>query len=326
MEQATARPLDVITIGRSSVDLYGQQIGTRLEDVGSFAKSVGGCPTNIAVGTARLGLRSALITRVGDEQMGRFIREQLTREGVDTTRHRHRPRPAYRAGAARRRGRGRLADDLLPHRLRRHGALRGRYRRRLHRLGPRHRRHRHAFFATRPRRRAAQGHPPRPRAWRAKSCSTSTIAPISGALPATPPASRATSNPPRSPQRTRRFSRHRPRRRHRGGNSHRRRAPTISPPRSPPSAPDRRHYRPQARRHGLHRLCRRDPAEPRRRRHRPRLSDRDLQCARRRRRLHVGVFARLAGRRNSRQLRQLGQCLRRLRRLAPALRAGISEF
>jgi 5-dehydro-2-deoxygluconokinase len=76
--------LDVITIGRSSVDLYGQQIGTRLEDVQSFAKSVGGCPANIAVGTARLGLRSALITRVGDEQMGSFIREQLGREGVET--------------------------------------------------------------------------------------------------------------------------------------------------------------------------------------------------------------------------------------------------
>src|SRR5690606_27204770 len=76
--------LDVITIGRSSVDLYGQQIGTRLEDVQSFAKSVGGCPANIAVGTARLGLRSALITRVGDEQMGHFIREQLAREGVET--------------------------------------------------------------------------------------------------------------------------------------------------------------------------------------------------------------------------------------------------
>ena len=76
--------LDVITIGRASVDLYGQQIGTRLEDIGCFAKSVGGCPANIAIGTARLGLKSALITRVGDEQMGRFIREQLAREGVET--------------------------------------------------------------------------------------------------------------------------------------------------------------------------------------------------------------------------------------------------
>ncbi|KQX43151.1 5-dehydro-2-deoxygluconokinase [Devosia sp. Root436] len=83
-QQQEKLPLDVITIGRASVDLYGQQIGTRLEDIGSFAKSVGGCPTNIAVGTARLGLRSALITRVGNEQMGRFIREQLVREGVET--------------------------------------------------------------------------------------------------------------------------------------------------------------------------------------------------------------------------------------------------
>ncbi|WP_376985968.1 5-dehydro-2-deoxygluconokinase [Bosea sp. R86505] len=82
--QGTSAPsLDVITIGRASVDLYGQQIGSRLEDVGSFAKSVGGCPANIAIGTARLGLRSALLTRVGDEQFGRFLREQLAREGVD---------------------------------------------------------------------------------------------------------------------------------------------------------------------------------------------------------------------------------------------------
>ena len=76
--------LDVITIGRSSVDLYGQQIGSRLEDVSTFAKSVGGCPANIAIGSARLGLRSALLTRVGNEQMGRFIRAQMVREGVAT--------------------------------------------------------------------------------------------------------------------------------------------------------------------------------------------------------------------------------------------------
>lgn len=77
--------LDLISIGRSSVDLYGQQIGGRLEDMASFSKAVGGCPTNIAIGTARLGLKSAVITRVGDEQMGRFILEQLRREGVDTS-------------------------------------------------------------------------------------------------------------------------------------------------------------------------------------------------------------------------------------------------
>ena len=77
--------LDVITIGRSSVDLYGAQVGGRLEDMASFSKAVGGCPTNIAIGTARLGLKSGLITRVGDEHMGRFIREQCAREGVDVT-------------------------------------------------------------------------------------------------------------------------------------------------------------------------------------------------------------------------------------------------
>ena len=80
-----ARQLDVVTVGRSSVDLYGEQVGGRLEDMASFAKYVGGCPTNIAVGTARLGLRSALITRVGDEHMGRFIKEQCAREGVDVS-------------------------------------------------------------------------------------------------------------------------------------------------------------------------------------------------------------------------------------------------
>lgn len=79
------KTLDVITIGRSSVDLYGAQVGGRLEDMGSFQKYIGGSPTNIAAGTARLGLKSALITRVGDEHMGRFIREELAREGVDTT-------------------------------------------------------------------------------------------------------------------------------------------------------------------------------------------------------------------------------------------------
>jgi 5-dehydro-2-deoxygluconokinase len=78
------KTLDVITIGRSSVDLYGQQVGGRLEDMGSFAKYIGGSPTNIACGAARLGLKSAVITKVGDEHMGRFIREQLAREGVDT--------------------------------------------------------------------------------------------------------------------------------------------------------------------------------------------------------------------------------------------------
>jgi 5-dehydro-2-deoxygluconokinase len=76
--------LDVITIGRSSVDLYGQQVGGRLEDMGSFSKALGGSPTNTAFGAARLGLSTAVITRVGDEHMGRFIRETLEAGGVNT--------------------------------------------------------------------------------------------------------------------------------------------------------------------------------------------------------------------------------------------------
>ncbi|SMY09720.1 bifunctional 5-dehydro-2-deoxygluconokinase/5-dehydro-2-deoxyphosphogluconate aldolase [Flavimaricola marinus] len=76
--------LDLITIGRSSVDLYGAQIGGRLEDMGAFDKYIGGSPTNIACGTARLGLKSGVVTAVGDEHMGRFIKEQLAREGVST--------------------------------------------------------------------------------------------------------------------------------------------------------------------------------------------------------------------------------------------------
>ena len=79
----TEAALDLIAVGRSSVDLYGEQLGGRLEDMGSFAKYLGGSPTNTAVAAARLGLKTGLLTRVGADHMGRFIREQLVREGVD---------------------------------------------------------------------------------------------------------------------------------------------------------------------------------------------------------------------------------------------------
>jgi 5-dehydro-2-deoxygluconokinase len=79
----TDRTIDLIAVGRSSVDLYGEQIGGRLEDMGSFAKYVGGSPTNTAIAAARLGLKAGLLTRVGADHMGRFIREELVREGVD---------------------------------------------------------------------------------------------------------------------------------------------------------------------------------------------------------------------------------------------------
>nr|MDQ2701654.1 PfkB family carbohydrate kinase [Pseudomonadota bacterium] len=75
--------IDLVAIGRSCIDLYGEQVGGRLEDMRSFAKYVGGSPTNTAIGAARLGLRSALLTRVGADHFGRYIREQLAREGVD---------------------------------------------------------------------------------------------------------------------------------------------------------------------------------------------------------------------------------------------------
>jgi 5-dehydro-2-deoxygluconokinase len=79
------KTLDLLAIGRSSIDLYGEQVGGRLEDMGSFAKYVGGSPTNTAIGAARLGLKAALLTRVGADHMGRFIREQLVREGVEVS-------------------------------------------------------------------------------------------------------------------------------------------------------------------------------------------------------------------------------------------------
>ncbi len=82
--QGHHRQLDLVTIGRSCVDLYGVQTGGRLEDMTSFAKYIGGSPTNTAVGAARLGLECGLVTRVGGDHFGRFIREQLQREGVCT--------------------------------------------------------------------------------------------------------------------------------------------------------------------------------------------------------------------------------------------------
>jgi 5-dehydro-2-deoxygluconokinase len=81
----TGRKLDVICLGRLGVDLYAQQIGARLEDVASFNKYLGGSSGNIAANTARLGLKSAMLTRVGDDQMGRFLTETLAREGCDVS-------------------------------------------------------------------------------------------------------------------------------------------------------------------------------------------------------------------------------------------------
>ena len=80
-----ATELDLVCIGRAGVDFYAKQIGSRLEDVASFSKYIGGSSTNIAACSSRMGLSTALITRVGNEHMGQFIREQLQREGVNTS-------------------------------------------------------------------------------------------------------------------------------------------------------------------------------------------------------------------------------------------------
>ncbi len=77
--------LDIICLGRAAVDLYGQQVGGRLEDMQTFAKYLGGSSGNLAAGLGRLGVRSAMLTRVGNDHMGRFVREQLQREGVDVS-------------------------------------------------------------------------------------------------------------------------------------------------------------------------------------------------------------------------------------------------
>jgi len=81
---AATRSCDVIAMGRSSIDLYSNDIGAPFVDITSFAAYVGGCPTNISVGTRRLGLRSALLTAVGDDQVGEFILHFLHNEGVET--------------------------------------------------------------------------------------------------------------------------------------------------------------------------------------------------------------------------------------------------
>src|ERR671911_306736 len=75
--------LEVITMGRVSVDLYPEQIGVPLAEVRTFAKSLGGSATNVAVAAARLGARAAVITKVGDDPFGPYVRAALRGFGVD---------------------------------------------------------------------------------------------------------------------------------------------------------------------------------------------------------------------------------------------------
>mgnify|MGYP000443877793 CR=1 FL=1 len=76
---------DVLAIGRCGVDIYPLQVGVGLEDVETFGKFLGGSAANVAVAAARLGNTSALISGVGDDPFGRFVRTELARLGVDDT-------------------------------------------------------------------------------------------------------------------------------------------------------------------------------------------------------------------------------------------------
>ncbi len=75
---------DLITMGRSSIDLYANEVGAPFPQIKSFAAYVGGSPTNIAVGAQRLGLRTAVLTAVGEDPVGDFILNFLKQEGVET--------------------------------------------------------------------------------------------------------------------------------------------------------------------------------------------------------------------------------------------------
>ncbi|MEE8059987.1 MAG: 5-dehydro-2-deoxygluconokinase [Pseudomonadales bacterium] len=78
------RPIDVICMGRVAVDLYAEQIGSALADAQTFRKYLGGCAGNVAVGTARLGLRSAMLSCIGQDAMGTFVKQTLQNESVIT--------------------------------------------------------------------------------------------------------------------------------------------------------------------------------------------------------------------------------------------------
>ena len=82
MTAASTTPFDVITIGRVGIDIYPLQDGVGLEKVETFGKYLGGSATNVAVAAARHGLKSAVITRTGNDSFGKYVHEELRRLGV----------------------------------------------------------------------------------------------------------------------------------------------------------------------------------------------------------------------------------------------------
>ena len=318
--------LDVITIGRSSVDLYGAQVGGRLEDMASFSKAVGGCPTNIAIGTARLGPEERPHHPRRRRAHGPVHPRAMRARGRRCRGRSDRSGPPHRARAARHPRRKDLPADLLPRELRRRRARRERHRSALHRKRQGGAGDRHAFRARQHGRRAAKGDADRARR-RAQGR-------VRHRLPAEPvgprrpwrgrgalhQVGRGHEEPERHPAAMRSHRRHR-----RGDDDRRRRR------RSARGAESRARRKPgdaraQARPDGLRRLPRRHPRFARARRQGTGLSGRGLQRARRRRRLHVGLPARLAARRAARDLLRLRQRQRRFRRLAPAVLGRISDL
>jgi 5-dehydro-2-deoxygluconokinase len=80
-----SQPLDLITVGRVSVDLYAEQLNASFAQPQTFKKSIGGSPTNVAVAAAKLGHKSAVITKVGGDPLGGYVVEKLKELGVDTS-------------------------------------------------------------------------------------------------------------------------------------------------------------------------------------------------------------------------------------------------
>jgi 5-dehydro-2-deoxygluconokinase len=78
------REYDLLAVGRSSIDLYANEVGAPFTEIKSFAAYVGGCPTNVSVCARRLGLRTALLNAVGEDLVGNFVQSFLAKEGIET--------------------------------------------------------------------------------------------------------------------------------------------------------------------------------------------------------------------------------------------------
>ena len=111
---------DLVTVGRVNMDLYSQDIGAAFADITGFDAMVGGSPSNIAIATSRLGLRSIALTAVGDDRVGDFVLRYFRGRGRRHRLRRPQARQAHVAGPARRRAALPLPAVVLPGRPRRH--------------------------------------------------------------------------------------------------------------------------------------------------------------------------------------------------------------